>query len=482
MTDKKHYFIILTPIILIIVNFILKILFLSFNSVGGDEPFSIYHAQMDVSSIIHHLSYGNNPPFYEIMLHFWIKIFGISEFSVRFPSLIFSVSTVYFVYKIGKDFFSYSSGLVAGLLFTFSNYQLAFSHEARVYALFALLTAVSMFLFLIICRKPDSFIHLFFLLVINVILLYSHYFGFFIITIQTIAMLIFKEIRKPLMRKYLVYFILLLLLYIPNLNIIITRFFDTSIHGSWVKSPNGIESIYNMLWQFSNKPITTVISIIILFAAFIKSIFGRDLKSISVNTKIVLIWFLLPFFSMFVFSFWIPMFLDRYLIFVSLGYYLVLAFCAAYIFQQRKLRLMIPGILILFFAATFNPNVDNNRHVKETIGKIKELKDQNTAVLICPQHFILNFAYYFDRDVFRDVDGQHVYSGMIENFKKDKIFAVNKVDEAPLDGFEKIVYLDAAAQFSCPDNNIVSTLNKNFLLKSTHPFYEIFTVYEFIKK
>jgi mannosyltransferase len=482
MKNKKYDLIWWTPGLLVILNLILKVLFISSNSLGGDEPFTVYHAQMDVPTIIHQLSYYNNPPLFEIILHFWIKVFGISEMSVRFPSLIFSSFTVFFIHKIGKCFFTYRIGLVAGLLFTFSNYHIEFSHEARVYALFALLTAISMYCFLLLLSKEKDSKYYFLLLVLNVLLIYAHYFGFFVIIIQTIALVTLKEAWKKPFYKYLLYLVLLGVLYIPHLKILLERFADTTGNGTWLQAPIGIESIYNMLWQFSNQPVTTVASILILLAAFVMLIFKKDFNNISTSAKIILIWFLFPFVSMFIVSYWIPMFLDRYLIFVSIGYYLVLAVCAECILGKLNYKTILPGILVILFIATFRPNVDNKRHVKETVAKIKTLKDNNTKVFICPQHFIFNFAYYYKREAFQDIDKDNVYANMTEAIKKENIVAANSIKENDLNGFEKIVYLDAAASFSAPENNIMNTLTKSYTLKNTYKFYEIFNVYEFIKK
>ena len=482
MNDNNKYLVSLTPVFLIILNLILKTIFISSNSVGGDEPFSIYHAQLDVSSIIHQLSFGNNPPLYEIILHFWIELFGITELSVRLPSLIFSSVTVLFIYKIGKEYFTYQTALITSLLFSFSNYHLAFSHEARVYCLFALLTAMSMYLFLIICNKQQDFKYYLLLLTINVLLLYSHYFGFYVIIIQTISVAFINDIRNKILGKYIVYILGLILLYIPNLHILITRFLEASMHGTWVKSPNGFESIYNMLWQFSNKPVATVIAISILLVALVKLIIKKDIKNIPTSNKIILMWFLFPFLFMFIISYWIPMFLDRYLIFVSLAFYFVLSLCSSYIISQRKYKLILPGILVILFAVTFNPNVDNKRHVKETVEKVKELKDSRTNVLICPQHFIYDFTYYFSSEIFKETDNENPSYKISENLLKQNIFIINDINEVNLSNCDKIIFLDAASQFSFPENNILKTLEKSYKLKNTYKFYEIFNVYEFVKE
>jgi mannosyltransferase len=493
MNDKPNWLIKITPIVLIVLNLILKILFISSNSIGGDEPFSIYHAQMDLPSMIYHLKLGNNPPLFEIILHFWIKIFGISELSVRLPSLIFSVFTVYFIYRTGKDFFNYRIALFAGLLFTFSNYYLSLAHEARVYSLFAFLAALSMFAFLSLLKsKGGKSIHTASLIISNLLLIYSHYFGFFVIFVQIVLSISLYRQDRKLFQRLLLYQLIVFIFYIPYFPVIFERFLISSNEGTWVKPPGGILSIIDMIRNFNNEqfgqktlfghhPWLTLFYLGIVIASSARFIYKKGYKDLSVEYLYVFLSFLLPFIIMFLASFRIPMFLDRYLVFCVTGYYLSLAVCIEYLFENSTWKTALCILCLTGIIVTFNPNVDNKRHVRETVAKVRELKEKSTVVLICPKHFALNFAYYYDWEIFEDVDSRSVYDKVIERLKKEDIYSVSKIDEVDLNGVNRVIYLDAAAGFSSPGNNIFPTLENSYELVETHKFYEIFTVYEFLK-
>ena len=82
------------------INLLFKGIYLGENSLAWDEPFSVFHAQLTADQLIDLLIAGNNPPLYELILQKWTAIFGLSEFSVRFPSLLFSSLTAVFLFLI----------------------------------------------------------------------------------------------------------------------------------------------------------------------------------------------------------------------------------------------------------------------------------------------------------------------------------------------------------------------------------------------
>ena len=77
--DGKTYTKVYLPLFFILLGFVLKGLYLGSNSLGGDEPFSVYHSQLSLEHLLGIFQSENNPPLHFLLLHYWIKFFGISE-------------------------------------------------------------------------------------------------------------------------------------------------------------------------------------------------------------------------------------------------------------------------------------------------------------------------------------------------------------------------------------------------------------------
>ena len=473
---------ILIPLLFVILNFILKGLFLGNNSLGGDEPFSVYHAQMDPGGIIHQLTQGNNPPLYELVLHFWIKWFGISEFAVRFPSLIFSSLTVFFIYKIGQHFFNLRVAIYSGIIYSFSTYHILFAHEARSYALMGLLTAISMFLYLkIIVEKTNSKgIKALFLLV-NALLIYTHFFGFFVLFIQFFFILLQPKLLREFYKFLLLFVGVLLLLYSPNILIIVDRFFSVTKGGTWVTAPTGISDLYEMFRRWGNAPVGAVFMIVFLLTGLVTLIIKRKSNPNRLATRLVYVWFFVPLLFMFGISFVFPVFLDRYLMFVAIGGTLALGLSADSIISHPKGKFVIPVIMCLLFVVTVKPNKSNNRLERDAVQKVKELKNDQTLVVIAPYYFALNFSYYYDRKIFTDWNSEDVFKNMLDDLKQENVICINSLAGVDFNAYEKVIFLDVASNFAVPDNGIFNTLNSQLKLAGKTHIEEIYDVYVFSK-
>ena len=89
---------------LITLQLLVTLPFISSAPISIDEPFSIFYAQQDIGEFLPFLNQGNNPPLHFILLHYWINLFGISSFSVRSLSLLFSILTIPVLYNFGKNY------------------------------------------------------------------------------------------------------------------------------------------------------------------------------------------------------------------------------------------------------------------------------------------------------------------------------------------------------------------------------------------
>ncbi len=99
---------------------------------------------------------GNSPVYYGV-LWLWMKIFGLSDFSARFPSVIFSTMVVGMVYIFVKRHFrSESLALVSAFLTAIEPFFVAYSHMARNYSMSFFLTLLATHLFLLLVERQGN--------------------------------------------------------------------------------------------------------------------------------------------------------------------------------------------------------------------------------------------------------------------------------------------------------------------------------------
>jgi mannosyltransferase len=472
----------LTVFILVLLNIAVKGFYLNYSPIDGDEPFSIFHAQLNVTSIIEELKTGNNPPLYEIILSFWVKVFGVSELSVRTPSLIFSATTTFLLYKLLAKYFNTRIALITSLLFIFSNINILAAQEARVYSLFVLLTVASYYQFVSLYSSNKKNLHLLLISAVNIVLIYSHYFGFFVIFTQFVLLLLINDLRKNALKYYLYSLIILSVFYTPNLFILWNRFLDSSSNGTWISPPSGVESIYNMLWEFSNKPITTVVSLLIIVTALFLFIYRKN-KTSSVYYKIAIGWFAIPFSVMFISSYWVPMFFPKYLIFVSIGYYIVLAISIESIFKNNLYKKLLGSSIIILFAATASFKKESPFNFRDITTIFNNEITNTHDVIISPKHYALHFAYYYDKSLFNNGNKNNGIESVIKKLNALNIFPINVLKEYNTSNKNRpVLYLNIHSEFLYPNNETLKYLNTKFELVKSIPFKDGYYLNTYLPK
>ncbi len=416
---------------------------------------------MDMLTIINELAKGNNPPLYELFLHGWVKLGGTDPFWVRLPSVIFSSMTAVMIYNLGRRFINREVAIVGSLIFTFSTFIIYFSHEARVYSLFALLATISVYYFLRLTTDPKEKNNWTYLLIFNMLLVYAHYFGIIIIGLEIIYAFVFLWKEKEALRTVTTNVLFLLVIFLPGIIIGFRQARKIAFEGSWLSKPT-IPAFYDNVHKFSNKPVIAAFFIILILTLVVRICIGYKaekpdgLKAV----KFLLVWFFVPYISIFIVSFWIPMFLDRYLMFLTVPFYLLVAVSVSVLAHKIPwLRYSLFSLIIAGMIYTVKPNPSNNREVIKVTNLVKENKSTGTLVLITPYWCDLGFLYYYNQDMFHD------YLGYQNLMSKDSVFATNDlnwVKQLTAKSESNVIYYQNGSGGVDPDDNIKNYLSSKY--------------------
>ena len=469
---------VLIPFVFFLINVILRWVDIGVNSLAGDEPFSVYFAQMPLSDILRHLRPGNNPPLYELFLHFWEQWFGIEETAVRIPSLIFTGITAAFLYKIGNEFYSKTIGIFAALVFTFSNYATFFAHEARVYAFFGMLTCLSMYYFLRWLNDRYTTRTLVYFSVVNVLLLYAHYFGIMVLGVQFVLGVIYTFNTPNQLKKYGVSLLVSVVLFAPYIPVVWEQFFITKSEGTWLTAPQGWATAEYMLVKFANHRIVVYLLIAALVYAMV--LFVRRGKRPDKNIVVALAWFFVPFVGMYFLSFKVPMFHDRYLMHTFVGFCLLAGLALGHLSRFKLIPWVAGGFVILTLIYTSHRNIDNGRHTKEAVTKVQELRDADTQVVMFPKYRIFGYAYYFNRERFKNYDAEFGYYQVLEGFKEENFYGINQYSEARIDStVNKVIFMMTDGG---PKEQLRTEFSQEFEETAKYHFPEITDVFVYKRK
>lgn len=352
-------------------------------SIWRDEAFSILAAERPFPTFLQNITL--EPPLYYIFLHFWMKLFGSSEIAARSLSLLgFGLATVIIIIWAEKLFKKHWLSWFLPLFFFFNPMLLYYAFEVRAYGWYIFFATLSIFSYM---EK-----HWKLLGAATILGFYTHSYFLVVPFVQTVHWLLTNR-QKQFFRNMTIAGLIML----PWFYHIFQQ--AKSLKGGWYfpVDMNLITSVLgNMFLGYEGTPwflwpFTKLLSIILLMT-FLFALRKQDLRSRSLFFFSMV---MLPLALLIGVSFIKPLFVNRYLIPVTIAEVLLIGFSIESIKHRTIQKIM--AFCLLLFAFLFNfwyPDKHAKLDVRSAIREINAIRAKDDLYLPASPLIFFETIYY----------------------------------------------------------------------------------------
>jgi len=475
-------------LIIITVAAILRLVVID-QSLWLDEAINVNNAQaLDFKSLV--LSYSLSdfhPPLYHVILKLWIMFFGTSEISIRTPSILFGLSTVYATYLIGKKLFEEKTALIGATLMATAPLAIYYSQEARMYSLAAAAAAFSVYFFISLFKKDTIFLWLG-LIASTAIMLYTDYLPYLLIPAYLLYLFLNKKtIRKATFRTFIPAFIIIFILLIPwmllfpkQIQIGLSAAAASPAWAQVVGSPEAksvaLTFVKFTIGRISHDNNFLYVLIFAPIAVFVASLFALALLRLSRLRSFLWYWLFTTVILGFAISFFVPVFAYFRFLFVLPAFYLIAASGINTVNWPPLTRTFLGLFLLVNLASSYiyftNPQFQRESW-KDAAAYVVGSSTSQTIVLFESNYSIAPFEYY-NR-------GQVPSYGGLDSFTPDQAKVKERL-AVLTQNKTKVFLFQYLSGITDPGGMIFKELsNLGFANTSTKDFSGVGFVYEFTK-
>lgn len=334
-----------------------------------DECFSVEIARISWGNFFRLLWWREaNMSLYYLLLRIWLH-FGQSPFFIRSLSAVIGAATVPAAFWLAKALFDRRVALIAAALFAFNAYDVRYSQEARSYALFALLAAISSGFLISWQREPKRWNRAGYI-AFSILAVYAHFYALLLIAAHWIAVLLKggDDNRVPghLRRAWIAIGIA-----VAPLLIFVAKTGAGPI--KWIQRP-GFGDVLRFFEHLSGSNGWELLVVVILACGFAiapsaANIFKRNQTWDVWLYQFLLIWLLFPIVLTVVLSFARPVFLARYMIFCLPPLMILAAAGIARLRRAWSIGAAVAVVLLLALQGTlfvYGHDFDNERDASGT--------------------------------------------------------------------------------------------------------------------
>lgn len=189
-------------------------------------------------------------------VYYWQKMFGKSEFALRFSSVMFSILSICALYILAKNKFSFNIAYLASLLLAISPFHIYYAQELRPYTAICFFTLVSAYSLSRLIDNDKGKYRLIYILS-NIISIYFHYMMLLVLFAFMIFSLIQIRNKNNSLKTWCITHILIFILLVPifsnliaNAGFVLTNKIPLafSAYPTWA----GNIDLHNLLFTFKN--------------------------------------------------------------------------------------------------------------------------------------------------------------------------------------------------------------------------------------
>lgn len=219
-----------------------------------------------------------HPAFMQVLLQYWVSIFGDTAFVMRIPSTLFGLVAIILVYRIGLRFFNLRVGLIASLLLIAPVFSILHTTLARPYApgLFFLTLLIYGIFRLEDSRVKSQYTWSSLLIILGATgSIYTHYYAGFAAGILGLTALYYIRINRWI---YLILSgIVSLLLFLPHWSITTQHLSRDGL--GWLGKPQWHWLLDYFVEYFNSSGWIVIIVLILVLLAFLQSGFKTSHKA-----------------------------------------------------------------------------------------------------------------------------------------------------------------------------------------------------------
>ena len=334
----------------------LRAINLSTQSLWRDEVDAIRFSAWPLQELVTGLfQKGHNGPFFFLMLRPWRNLTGNSEFALRYPSTLMGALAVPLGYVLARQLgFSRRVGLLLGLLLATSPYLVWYGQEAKMYAM--LLAAVTLAFIAYLKALSGVGARWWVVFVVSTTLsFYLHILSPLMLTVYGVVALLYYANLRHHWRAWLISMACLTVPYAP----LVIWQFSFLVSGDGRGHPfYPLHRELFLLFQLYTGglwPMGLIIIIIFVFLLLCGLFFPNRRATLTPAKRALLTaWLLLPPLVVYIISLRVPIFEDRYLIYITPAFYLITVLGLVLVRRQAKWLASLCLSLILAINLTGN--------------------------------------------------------------------------------------------------------------------------------